>query len=92
MHRRADHEIEATGMEELDGKWFSTYMGEIHGTLGCLAANGGRDVEDLLTLHTAGVTYRMASASAEQKSRRGRTWNWATSGSPAREAHRDARL
>ena len=49
-------------MEELDGKWFSTYMGEIHGTLGCLAANGGRDVEDLLTLHTAGVTYRMASA------------------------------
>ena len=54
--------IEGTGMEELDGKWFSSYMGEIHGTLGCLAANGGRDVEDLLTLHTAGITYRMASA------------------------------
>ena len=53
--------IEGTGMEELDGKWFSSYMGEIHGTLGCLAANGGRDVEDLLTLHTAGLTYRMAS-------------------------------
>jgi ATP-dependent Lhr-like helicase len=54
--------LDGTGMEELDGKWFSPFMAEIHGTLGCLASNGGSDAEDLLNLHTAGLSYRVATA------------------------------
>jgi hypothetical protein len=34
--------IESTGQEELDGKWFTPYMAEVHGTLGCLAVAGGK--------------------------------------------------
>ena len=52
--------IDGTGLDELDGKWFSSYMAEIHGTLGCLAVNGGKDVEDLRELHTRGIRYKVA--------------------------------
>ena len=43
--------IDNCGSKELDGKWFTPYMAEIHGTLGSLAANGGKDVKDLRNLN-----------------------------------------
>lgn len=52
--------INSTGQAELDGKWFSPYMAEIHATLGCLAVHGGDEADDLLDLHTQGITYEMA--------------------------------
>ncbi len=54
--------IEGTGQPELDGKWFTPYMAEIHGTLGCLAMNGGKEADNLLELHTRGLTYKVATA------------------------------
>jgi hypothetical protein len=36
-------------------------MAEIHGTLGCLSVNGGKDVDDLRELHTRGLSYRVAT-------------------------------
>ncbi len=54
--------LDGTGQEELDGKWFTPYMAEIHGTLGCLAVAGGKEIENLLELHTSGLTYKMATA------------------------------
>jgi ATP-dependent Lhr-like helicase len=53
--------LEGTGASELDGKWFSTFMAEIHGTLGCLSVNGGKEVDDLRELHTRGLSYRVAT-------------------------------
>ena len=49
--------INSTGSKELDGKWFTPYMAEIHGTLGCLATNGGKEVKDLRELHTDDLEY-----------------------------------
>ena len=46
--------IRNTGSVELDEKWFTPYMAEIHGTLGCLATNGGKDVKDLRDLRLRG--------------------------------------
>ena len=54
--------LDGTGQEELDGKWFTPYMAEIHGTLGCLAVAGGKEVENLLELHTRGLSFKTASA------------------------------
>ena len=34
--------LRSTGVEELDDKWFTTYMAEIHGTLGCISEAGGK--------------------------------------------------
>ena len=53
--------LDGTGAEELDGKWFSTFMAEIHGTLGCLSVNGGSEVDDLRELHTRGLSYKIAT-------------------------------
>ena len=53
--------LDGTGQSELDGKWFTPYMAEIHGTLGCLAVAGGKNVENLLELHTRGITYDIAT-------------------------------
>ena len=53
--------LDGTGQDELDGKWFTPYMAEIHGTLGCLAVAGGKEVENLLELHTRGLTYKTAT-------------------------------
>ena len=36
-------------------------MAEIHGTLGCLATNGGKDVKDLRELLTEGMEYEIAT-------------------------------
>jgi len=36
-------------------------MAEIHGTLGCLSVNGGKDVDDLRELHTRGLSYKVAT-------------------------------
>ena len=53
--------INSTGSKELDGKWFTPYMAEIHGTLGCLATNGGKEVKDLRELHTDDLEYEIAT-------------------------------
>ena len=53
--------INSTGSKELDGKWFTPYMAEIHGTLGCLATNGGKEVKDLRELHTDDLGYEIAT-------------------------------
>ena len=50
-----------TGMSELDGKWFSNFMAEIHGTLGCIAEAGGKDMDDVRDLYTKGITYEVAT-------------------------------
>ena len=47
-------------------------MAEIHGTLGCLAVAGGKEVENLLELHTAGLTYTIATRLTAQNQQRGR--------------------
>ena len=52
--------IRNTGSVELDEKWFTPYMAEIHGTLGCLATKGGKDVKDLRELLTEGMEYEIA--------------------------------
>jgi ATP-dependent Lhr-like helicase len=52
--------LRGTGMEELDGKWFSSYMAEVHGTLGCLAMHGGKDAKDLRDLYTRGLEFELA--------------------------------
>ena len=48
-------------MSELDGKWFSNFMAEIHGTLGCIAEAGGKDMDDVRDLYTKGITYEVAT-------------------------------
>ena len=53
--------LRSTGMKELDDKWFSSYMAEIHGTLGCIAIAGGKDMEDVRDLYTKDVTYEIAT-------------------------------
>ena len=50
-----------TGSPELDDKWFTTYMAEIHGTLGCIAGAGGKNMEDIRDLYTKGLTYEVAT-------------------------------
>ena len=53
--------LRGTGLEELDLKWFSTYMAEVHGSLGCIANIGGKEVEDVRELYTKGVTYETST-------------------------------
>ena len=53
--------LRSTGMKELDDKWFSTYMAEIHGTLGCIAVAGGKEVDDLRDIYTKGAEYEIAT-------------------------------
>ncbi len=54
--------LEGTGMPELDGKWFSPFMAEIHGTLGCLAANKSDSIIDLRDYDTSGMSFKVATA------------------------------
>ena len=54
--------IRGTGMSELDDKWFSTYMAEIHGTLGCLAMNGGKEAKDLRDIYTQNLTFQIGKS------------------------------
>ena len=53
--------LRSTGMAELDDKWFTTYMAEIHGTLGCISEAGGKEMEDIRELYTKGISYEVAS-------------------------------
>ncbi|MBT4408107.1 MAG: hypothetical protein HOC79_09585, partial [Euryarchaeota archaeon] len=53
--------VRATGNSEIDEKWFSSYMAEIHGTLGVLAVNGGSEIDDLRDLYASKLTYEIGS-------------------------------
>ena len=52
--------IRSTGTPEVDDKWFSIRMSEVHGTLGVLAAKGSSEMDDLRELYTGGLTYEFA--------------------------------
>lgn len=52
--------VRGTGNDDIDGKWFSCYMAEIHGTLGVLAENGGSEIDDLRDLYASKLTYEVA--------------------------------
>ena len=52
--------MRSTGSAELDDKWFTTYMAEIHGTLGCISEAGGKEMEDIRDLYTKGLTFEVA--------------------------------
>ncbi len=52
--------VDGTGNTDIDGKWFSQYMAEIHGTLGVLASNGGREIDDLRDLYAGGLNFQIA--------------------------------
>jgi hypothetical protein len=54
--------LDGTGMPELDGKWFSPFMAEIHGTLGCLAANKSDSIIDLRDYDTSGMSFKVATS------------------------------
>tara|TARA_B100000683_G_scaffold77492_2_gene76661 strand:- start:3441 stop:8726 length:5286 start_codon:yes stop_codon:yes gene_type:complete len=53
--------IRNTGEKSLDDKWFTSYMAEIHGTLGCISMAGGKDVSDVRDLYTKGITFQIAT-------------------------------
>ena len=53
--------IRSTGTTEVDDKWFSQRMSEVHGTLGVLAAKGADEMDDLRELYTGGLSYEFAS-------------------------------
>jgi ATP-dependent Lhr-like helicase len=52
--------IRNTGSPEVDNKWFSIRMAEVHGTLGVLASKGADDMQDLRELYTGGLNYEIA--------------------------------
>jgi ATP-dependent Lhr-like helicase len=53
--------VSSSGSKSIDNKWYSIRMAEVHGTLGVLAANGGKDTENLRELYTGGMSYKMAT-------------------------------
>ena len=53
--------IRGTGTIEVDDKWFSIRMAEVHGTLGILASKGEDDMLDLRELYTGGLHYESVS-------------------------------
>ena len=53
--------IRSTGTSEVDDKWFSIRMAEVHGTLGVLASKGADELDDLRELYTGGLSYDMAT-------------------------------
>ncbi len=52
--------IRSTGTVEVDDKWFSIRMAEVHGTLGVLAEKGSNEMDDLRELYTGGLIYEYA--------------------------------
>ena len=52
--------IRSTGSKELDDKWFADYMAEIHGTLGCIAGAGGKDLTDIRDLYTKDLNFEIS--------------------------------
>ena len=53
--------IQGSGSAEIDDKWFSIRMAEVHGTLGVLATKGAEELDDLRELYTGGLTYEIAT-------------------------------
>jgi len=53
--------VSDTGNEQVDHKWFSDRMADIHGTLGVLATHDIEEMEDLRELYTGGLTYKMST-------------------------------
>tara|TARA_B110000438_G_scaffold27802_1_gene26740 strand:- start:2099 stop:7435 length:5337 start_codon:yes stop_codon:yes gene_type:complete len=53
--------LRATGSTEVDEKWFSMRMAEVHGTLGVLATKGADGMDDLRELYTGGLSYELAN-------------------------------
>ena len=51
--------VQGTGHEQIDDKWFSMRMANVHGTLGCLAVAGGSEANDIRELYTGGLTYQI---------------------------------
>ena len=51
--------VRGTGLDKIDGKWFSMRMTEVHGTLGCLAVAGAAEMDDLRELYTGGLSYEI---------------------------------
>ena len=60
VEKRKITKLRSTGSAELDDKWFTTYMAEIHGTLGCISEAGGKEMEDIRDLYTKGLTFEVA--------------------------------
>ena len=52
--------LRSTGKEELDDKWFSDYMAEIHGTLGCIAGAGGKEITDIRDIYTKNLNFEVS--------------------------------
>ncbi len=52
--------IKGSGSEQVDDKWFSMRMADIHGTLGVLASHGAAKMDDMRELYTGGLSYKMA--------------------------------
>ena len=57
--------IRNTGVSEVDNKWYSIRMAEVHGTLGVLSNKGAAEMEDLRELYTGGLTFEMADSFKE---------------------------
>ena len=49
--------IRNSGHEQIDDKWFSSRMADVHGTLGCLAVAGAAEMDDLKHLYTGGLNF-----------------------------------
>ena len=54
--------VNGTGVPEIDGRWFSSWMADVHGTLAVLSANGAEEVDDLRELHLESLSFKIASA------------------------------
>ena len=54
--------VNGTGVPEIDGRWFSSWMADVHGTLAVLSANGADEVDDLRELHLESLSFKIASA------------------------------
>ena len=52
--------LDKTGNEVLDGKWFSPYMAEVHGTLGVLSNLDSSESDDLRNLDVSDLSFEIA--------------------------------
>ena len=61
VERKLITKVQGTGHEQIDNKWFSMRMADVHGTLGCLSVAGGSELEDIRELYTGGLTYQVGN-------------------------------
>ncbi|MDP6889325.1 MAG: DEAD/DEAH box helicase [Candidatus Thalassarchaeaceae archaeon] len=54
--------VRSTGSNEIDEKWYSIRMSEVHGTLGVLSTKGADQMDDLRELYTGGLHYEVAKS------------------------------